>query len=217
MANLLDLLFAAPVLPGTILLGICLTYWLLLIAGAVDLNLLDFDLDADVDASPDAGGMSWGMTALKFFNVNDVPLMIWLSLFAGSYVVAAMLLVNSRETADDYGAIAALIAGSGAIALVATKLLTQPLRGKFDSVEPNVAATLIGRYCVVTTSEVSETFGQGRVESAGAPLLLNIRGPAGTLTKNDTAVIADYDPVRNVFVVAPVPASPQEPPQREAV
>ncbi|HEX6984932.1 MAG TPA: hypothetical protein VF170_06125, partial [Planctomycetaceae bacterium] len=84
MWDLLDALFAAPALPGTILLGVCAAYWLLLIAGAVDLDLFDFDVDADAGAHAD--GTSWGMAALKFLNVNDVPLMIWLTVFAVGYV-----------------------------------------------------------------------------------------------------------------------------------
>jgi hypothetical protein len=43
MLHFIDLLFAAPTLPGTVLLGVCLAYWLLLIAGAVHLDLLHID------------------------------------------------------------------------------------------------------------------------------------------------------------------------------
>src|SRR5690606_8259265 len=139
MSDLLDILFSGPTLPGTIALGVCLAYWLMLIVGAVDLNLFDFDLNVDVDAQPDSLGTGWGMPACKWLNSNDVPSMIWTSIFAASYVVVSAALVNSRGPDDDWGAIAATAAASAAIALVATKLLTQPLRGKFETVEPNVA------------------------------------------------------------------------------
>jgi Protein of unknown function (DUF1449) len=208
----LDALFAVPTLPGTILLGVCLAYWLLLIAGAVDLDLLDLDIDADVDADP--SGTSWGMTALKFLNVNDVPLMIWLTMFSAGYVASAVLI--GTDVADSFGPIAAAIARNAAIGLIAAKVLTQPLRGKFETVEPNKAETLVGRTCVVTTSEISDRFGQARVECDGAPLLLNVRGPAGAFQKNDLAVIVAYDADRSVFLVEPVSA-PSEPARREAV
>lgn len=215
MSHIIDNLFSTAVLPGTILLGVCLAYWVLLIAGAVDLDLLDFDIDADMDA--DTGGSSWGMTAFKFLNFNDVPLMIWLTIFAISYVAGGLMFVSTREVTGEWGEIAAGIAGTTAIALVATKLLTQPLRGKFDSVEPNVAETLVGRRCVITTSEVSDRFGQARVESDGAPLLLNVRGPSDLLAKNDVAVITSYDSARNIFYVEPVPVVSSEPPHQEAL
>jgi len=217
MSHFLDLLFAAPTVPGTVLLGVCLAYWLLLIIGAVGLDLMHIDLDVDADASADPGHGSWGMVAFKFLNINEVPFMIWLSLFAMSYVAVAASAIAVRPVADEFGAVAAVIACSTAVALLATKVLTQPLRGKFDTVEPNVAETLIGRTCVITTTEVSERFGQARVESNGAPLLLNVRAAPGTLTKNDVAVLASYDRDHSAFHVEPVALVPSDSPTRETV
>ncbi len=211
MSDLFTNLLSSAALPGTILLGICLSYWLLMIAGAVDLDLLDFELDAG--STPDAAGSSWGLTALKFLNVNDVPLMIWLSVFAIGYV-GLTLLLDAGAQPEGFGPVAAAIARNTAISLVATKLLTQPLRGKFETPEPNTADTLIGRTCVITTSDVSDRVGQARVESDAAPLLLNVRGRSGTLAKHDIAVIVGYDGDRNLFFVEPVAAS-SEPACRE--
>jgi hypothetical protein len=216
MSHFIDLLFAAPTLPGTVLLAVCLAYWLMLIVGAVGLDLLHIDLDMDADASH-AGHGGWGMVAFKFLNINDVPLMIWLTLFAISYVAVATSALAVRPIDDNFGAIAAVIACSAAVALLATKVLTQPLRGKFDAIEPNVAETLIGRTCVITTTEVSERFGQARVESNAAPLLLNVRALSDTLTKNDVALITGYDRDRDVFHVEPVATLTSESPTREAV
>jgi hypothetical protein len=215
MINLFEALFTGPTLPGTIVLGICAAYWLLLILGAVDLDLLD--VEVDVDPGSDQGSTSWGMAALRFLNINDVPLMIWLSIFAGGYVVSSVWLDGTTRYGGDVGAFAASVTRSGVIALVATKVLTQPLRGKFGVVEPNVATTLVGRTCVITTNGVSPSFGQARVESNGAPLLLNVRGAVGMLVKNQAAVITGYDPDQRVFFVEPLPAVPLEPPHTEAV
>jgi hypothetical protein len=223
MSHLIDLLVAAPTLPGTVLLGVCLAYWIMLIVGAVDLHVLHVDLDLHVDAdatpdaSPDTGHGGWGLVAFRFLNINEVPFMIWLSFFAMSYVVVAAAAIMVRPVVNEFGEIAAVIACTTAVALLATKALTQPLRGKFDTIEPNVADTLIGRTCVITTLEVSERFGQARLESNGAPLLLNVRGVPGTLSKNDVAIIVDYDRDLNVFHVEPVAAVPSESLTREAV
>jgi hypothetical protein len=81
-----------------------------------------------------------------------------------------------------------------AIALVLTKLFTQPLRGKFDAEEPNAAADLIGQSCRIVTSEVNERFGQAEYATEGAPLKLNVRTRRAELTKGDAAVIVDFDP-----------------------
>lgn len=200
-----------PVLPGTVLLTACAVYWLLLIAGAVDLDGLDFDLDVELDA----GSAGWGMGALQFLNVDGVPFMIWMSAFSAAYVAAAAVLGLAVERGDGVGPAAATIAASGAAALVAAKVLTQPLRGKFDVIEPNRAETLIGRACTITTSEVTDRFGQARLEAEGAPLLLHVRGDAGTLAKNDLALITGYDRAGQVYFVRP--AVDSEPARREAL
>jgi len=216
MWQFVNSLVSMPALPGTVLLLVCAGYWLLLIAGAVDLDLADIEVDADADVHP--GGSSWGMAALKFANLGDVPLMIWLSVFSVAYVAAAVVIeTRAGVSGEGWEPAAAAVALAGAIALVATKALTQPLRGKFDTVEPNRAETLVGRTCVVTTSEVSDRFGQARLEAEGAPLLLHVRGEAGTLGKNDVALITAYDADRGVFLVSPVSANPSDPVLREAV
>jgi hypothetical protein len=212
MSEFLNALLSLPTLPGTVLLTVCAVYWLLLIAGAADLDMLDFDVDAEVDA----GSPGWGMAALKFLNVDGVPLMIWLSAFSVAYVAAAVTLDLTTDRGDGLGAVSAAMAAAGAGALLATKLVTQPLHGKFDVVEPNRAETLVGRTCTVTTSQVTEQFGQARLEAEGAPLLLHVRGDAGTLAKNDLAVITGYDPDRQVYFIRPA-ATHSEPARREAV
>lgn len=243
----LDALLSGPTIPGTVVLGVCLVYWLLLIVGAVDLDLGDAHIGMDghgdfghaggLDhAGPDHGGLdhaghghggaSWGLVALRFLNIDDVPLMIWLTAFSVGYVGSSVLF-DGTATDLSAAAFAIGVARSGAIALVVAKLLTQPLRGKFDTPEPNVAGSLVGRTCVVTTSEVTDRFGQAKVEAEGAPLLLHVRGPAGAFQKNDVARIAGYDADRRVFLLEPVsssepnaitePVSTSGPARREAV
>jgi hypothetical protein len=225
----LDALLTGPTIPGTIVLGVCLVYWLLLIVGAVDLDLGDAHIGMDGHAGFDHGGgfhhggldhaghghggldhgghghggASWGLVALRFLNIDDVPLMIWLTAFSVGYVGSSVLF-DGMATGLSAAAFAVGVARSGAIALVVAKLLTQPLRGKFDTPEPNVAGSLIGRTCVVTTSEVTDRFGQAKVEAEGAPLLLHVRGPAGAFRKSDVARIAGYDADRRVFLIEPV-------------
>ncbi len=98
MVEFLELCFTSVNLPFTILLILVFIYWVFFIVGAVGLDSLDldfdaFDLDADVDVDVDAhldahggghAGHSSGMfvSMLRFFNVGDIPLMIWATFFA---------------------------------------------------------------------------------------------------------------------------------------
>ena len=86
-----------------------------------------------------------------------------------------------------------------------TKIITQPLRGRFDPVEPNKAEDLVGQTCVVTTSEVTKTFGEAKLATEGAPLRLKVRNGDGTLHKGDFAVIVEVAPEDNTYFVEPAP------------
>ena len=88
-----------------------------------------------------------------------------------------------------------------AIGVLLTKFLTQPLRDKFEPVEPNRAEDMIGRRCQITTSEVTPTFGQAQVPTEAAPLLLNVRIRETPLAKGEPAVIVDFDPEKNVYFI----------------
>jgi hypothetical protein len=92
-----------------------------------------------------------------------------------------------------------------AVSLVATKILTHPLRDKFDVKEPNRVQDLLGRECIITTSEVTDSFGQAEVAAEGAPLRLNVRTQETSrdtlLTKGDIAVLVGFDKEKSVYFV----------------
>jgi len=186
-----------PIVPATILVVFSCIYWLLVILGALDIDVLDFDLDFDADADSILG---FGWVGMRFLNLGEVPLMLWLSLFGLSWWTFT-LLVDQDMPQDDWLPILLVIVRNIGIALVLTKLLTQPLRGRFEHKEPNPTKEMIGRTCLVTTSEVTETFGHAECQVEGAPLLLQVRSRAGTLHKGDVAVIVDFDSENHLYYV----------------
>ena len=52
--------FSWPSLPATVLLLLVCGYWCLVILGALDMDILDFDLDIDLDADVDASILQVG-------------------------------------------------------------------------------------------------------------------------------------------------------------
>lgn len=197
MQEFFTLCFSWPALPATVLLLLVCAYWLFVTLGALEIEGVSVDLDMDGD--PDSL-LSIGMAPLRFLNIGEVPLMIWMSLFALSWWMTSMLLYHD-PTDGDWGQTAQAVFLTGGIAIVATKVLTQPLRGRFRHVEPNTAESLTGHACVVTTSEATPEFGQARYETGAAPLLLQIRTQDGTLAKGDLAEIVDFDPANRVYIV----------------
>jgi hypothetical protein len=203
ISDFLTVCFSGANLPASILLVVILFYCLLAILAGLDLDFLDFDLDAD--AEPDLGeALGLGFVVLRFLNIGRVPLMIWMGAFATCYWMASLLfdrLVDDpqhRETlsyAVQYGI------RNFAVGLIAAKVVTQPLRGKFDIKEPNRVEDLIGRRCVITTSEVTESFGQAEVTAEATPLRLNVRSREAKLAKGDVAVILDFDKAQNIYFV----------------
>ena len=204
MGEYLEASFSWPALPATVLLILVSLYWLSVILGALDIELFDFDLDFGADAGFSL--TSIGLIPLRFLNIGSVPLMLWLSIFALGFWSPSMLVDYSRwfgaTWSDTEGSrIAQTVALNTAIGLLVAKLLTQPLRGKFDQVGQESGEALVGRACVITTSEVTEKFGQAKFETDGAPLLLNVRAAEQTLTKNDWAEIVGFESEQNIYLV----------------
>ena len=216
MAELLEACFSGVNVVPTSLLGLTMVYWLFVLTGAIGLDVFDFDLDLDIDADVDVdvdidadldvpsgqigSMMSLGVVVLRFLNVGSVPVMLWFSIFSLALWTFTMILDDPayhENTAQDL----LVLVRNGFFALITAKALTQPLRGKFDPVEPTKPQDLIGRTCAITTTEVTETFGQARHEMDAAPLLLNVRSTDTSLTKGDLAVIVGFDSGQQTYSV----------------
>lgn len=206
MNEYLELAFSGPALPASCLLALVTAYWLLVIFGAVGLDALDLDLDADMDLDVDAGGLesilSIGMAPLRWLNLGRVPLMLWLSVFALVFWLLSMLW-DAPEYRETVWNTLAVILRNGALALLATKLATQPLTGLFDNrlARPATTEDLLGQICV-TTTRVTEKSGQATVSiSAGTPLILSVRAELGELKKGESAELLEYNAELNYFLV----------------
>lgn len=196
--------FSWPSLPATVLLLLICGYWCLVMLGALDMDVLDLDLDIDLDADMDMDSsiLQVGFIPLKWLNIGSVPTMLWLSVFALTGWMASRLLNSptphtSLELATDG---LAILRDTG-IAVFLTKCLTQPLRGRFDPKEVNLAKDLIGGNCKVTTSEVTESFGEAEYSTDGAPLKLRVRTEEANLARGDEAVIVGFQREQNVYLI----------------
>ena len=202
MEQFLETCFGWPTLPASILLILVCIYWLFVIIGAVDIELFDFDfdLDADIDVDADASILGLGFAPFRFLNLGSVPVMLWMSIFALLFWTSARL-IDGSETYESIALIALAVVRNAGIAALVTKLVTQPLRGRFDPVEPNRAQDLIGNTCVITTGEATEKFGEAQYATDGAPLQLTVRTTEETLTKGEIAEIVDFEPEENIYFV----------------
>ena len=199
MNELVEMYFQWPVLPFSILLCLVAGYWLMVILGGLDMEM--FDLDMDFDADVDASVTDLGMVGLKWLNLGEVPLMLWVSIVAlASWTITMIFdrhLVN--PTTQE---IVIAVARSLGFGIVVAKFMTNPMRGKFRMKEPNTVQEMIGRTCSVVTSEVTPKFGNAvcHVED-GAPLKLNVRTIEGSIPKDAIVQIVEFSPETGIYYV----------------
>jgi hypothetical protein len=205
MREMLETCFTGPVLPASLLLLLVTSYWLLVILGAMDLDLFDLDLDLDgdghVDGAPEMSGvLGAGMVVLRFLNLGRIPLMLWLSIFALSLWITSVVWYDPANNASGWLSTQILLRNA-AVAIVVTKVLTQPMLRLIDTTRPTTALDLVGKLCVVTTSEVNDQRGQAKLYTEASPLLLNVRTRDGIVGKGDVAKIVEYDATKHIYVI----------------
>jgi hypothetical protein len=65
-------------------------------------------------------------------------------------------------------------------------------------------ADYIGHSCTISTGSVDDNFGQATVEDGGTVLVIQVRcEQRGKLARGDKALIIDFDPARQAYVVEP--------------
>ncbi len=206
MQELLEAAFRPTVVPATVLLLVVALYWLVTVIGGLGFDFLDLDLDFDADFDADSAFdtvMSAGAVTLRFLNIGKLPINIWVSFFAVAFWVISMLWRSAEEPTTLLGILGPIVRNGG-VALLPTKLLTQPLRGKFEPIEPESAEQLLDRVGVVTSAEVNRNGGQARFTAAASPLLLNVRTTQTVLAKGAQVRIVAYDDTKHVYTVEKV-------------
>ena len=206
MLDLLHAAVSAPNIIPTALLVFVLVYWSVVILGAIDLDF--FDIEVEMEAEADVDGelsVSWLNHALAFFNLGQVPFMLFMTFWIVPVWVMAVLGNHYLEN-ESLGFGLLLLVPILIASLFVAKFLTAPFVRLFGKLDSDVThnQSLIGRPCTVTSSASASRTGQARIVTNGAPLLLNVRTPDGlSMRRGDTALVIDYEPQRNVYLVEP--------------
>ncbi|QDU56933.1 OB-fold-containig protein [Aeoliella mucimassa] len=200
---------AWPVMPASTLMALILIYGLIALLGAADLDLFEFDVDVDVDVDGHAGSAtSVGLVVLKFLNLGDVPIIIWLACFGLFWWSLSLILWvffdGQPEDLTFWGG-AILVFRNAGISLLGAKGLTEPLREMFDETEQYTPQKLIGRLCEVSTYEVTDQGGQARIKTDAAPLLIDVRTEDDPLHKGDIATVVAYDAATKTYQIKQPP------------
>jgi membrane protein implicated in regulation of membrane protease activity len=209
MDHLLAALTAFPTVLFTPLLAVAVLYWLLVILGALDMDLFHLG-DGDV-GSHDAHAGHNSFAILEFLRVGQVPITVIASAFIViAWIVSLAATMFLRPAVPEWSwwlfAIVAL-GGSLVLAYLGTGLLGSGLARVFTIRGTVTATSMVGRVVEVTSSSVDARYGTARHDRlTGEDILLNVVcDPAHTLKRGDQAVIMDYDRAQGVYLIAPLP------------
>ena len=220
IVSFLERMFVGPVWPASIMVCLLLAYTLVALLGVFDLDMsVDADVSPDVDlGTPDVSGPDihgdllggiGGMT-VRWMNLDRLPMILWLSVFTVAFWAVSYFLWYGFDVHKySSGLIPSLLlcGRNVVIATTLTKLVTEPLSRWFVPAPQYSPSTLIGEYCTVSTSEVTESFGQAKYKTDAAPLLLNIRTDGEHLARGARVQIIGFDADRRLYKVT---AAPQE-------
>jgi hypothetical protein len=209
MESLLEVLRASVALhnlPFTVLLVIIVGYWLLVCVGFLDHESVEGGLngmDAHVggEAHVDLGVLH---ALAKFMHAGEAPLMAVLSMLVLCAWAFSVLANHYLNPGGGLLLAGALLIPNLVISLLLTRILTKPLRMVFKALNKDYdeVIPIIGQVCTVTTSEVTERFGQATLETKGAPLTLQVRIAEGhRLGRGDRALIIGEDKERQEYRV----------------
>ncbi|MHB1308159.1 MAG: hypothetical protein ACYDC1_06585 [Limisphaerales bacterium] len=143
---------------------------------------------------------------MRFLHLGEMPLMIVLSVQVLCLWFFAMI-ANHYWTEGSVMWAALFTVPNVLLSLVVTRYVTWPLAKFFRALnrEYDEHLPLTGRTCVIESGEANATFGQARIHTRGAPVVINVRTSDGeALRKGDTALVVREDKARRVFFVVKV-------------
>lgn len=223
MLELLEIPFTGPVLPATMLVSLVVVWSLLTTLGAISMDEPggfggDWGGNAELDPGDTASaslngaeGLAKGyfeslsILALRWLNLGGVPILIWGAIFAVCWWFISGFLwiaIDQFWFPPNWLWSSILAVKNLILAALLTKLITQPLKRGLTP-ERITTQSLIGRECVISSTEATPDFGLVKFQTSGAPLLLNVRTDGPHLVKGTPVWITHYDHSRRVFIVSP--------------
>jgi hypothetical protein len=215
LSGIVDILFSPPNIIPTLIFGFVMSYWLLVIFGALDMSSLDIDIEFDVEAdievdyesdlaSTGEHDVSFLNNILRFFNLKDIPLMFFLTFWILPTLFSNALFNNILNIKTFLPSLLIFIP-SAFISLFIAKFATWPFIKMFKALDDDSesAMDLLGRIVTVKFPINEKEIGQAEAFQNGASLLLNVKTKIGNMQKGDQAMIVKYNPADDCYLVEP--------------
>jgi hypothetical protein len=239
--SLLDLIGTYPTVIFTTLLALSLVYWLFVIIGAIDIDVLGGAAGAKqgaLDGLAGAGkgalegavgagkGAFEGVAAAKgaaadgvlegseeaaagilsFLRLRRAPVTVVFSLFALFGWLGSTLAVQALGP-PGIALGTGLLLGTSIVSLILTSFAIRPIAPFFSTKSGKKGTSLVGKIAVVSTGEVTKSFGQASYEEDGHALTIQVRSDGSTqIKRGDRVVLVDWDESRHAFEIEKLPS-----------
>lgn len=212
MIDFLQTCLTFPTVIYSVLLAVCVVYWLLAMTGLLELDALDGLLLGDGhmiqgDGPPGEAGDSTSTAGmLAKLGLSGVPIMVVLTVlfFVGwiaTYFVHLLVLLHLPDSLRILAGIATLCAALVPGVLL-TSLLLRPIARFMVKLKPQAAASILGRVGAVISPVVDMQVGRAEFDDGGAGLILQVRAPPGiTFSRGERVVLLSHDPQANTHSV----------------
>lgn len=211
MTELFEAAFSTFNIIPTVILLFVLMYWVLVILGAMDISTFDFDLDIDADADLDMdvdgaadGDISYLNYILKFFNIDKLPLMVFMTCWiVPVWMVSVLGNHYLGNTSFLFSLVILLPAMFGSLFIA--KVLTFPFVKFFDKLEDQADSEkdIIGHEVTVVMTARDSQMGQAEIFYNNNSLRVNIKTKTGEITKGSKALITSFEQENNCYIVEP--------------
>ena len=196
-----------PTVIFTVLLIICLLYWVVAVLGMVDLDLLDMDLDGDIDSADSIQAQNGIAGLLLKFGLGGVPLTItitfialfgWLLSYYASYFIKPLVPTSLLKVVASIGILVTVTY----IAIMLTSQVIKPIRSIFAKLNIDETKHILGQVVTVRSGVVTKDRGEAIMNDGGADLLLNIRASGSSEhRKGDEVVVIEQINKNNLYRV----------------
>jgi len=220
MSELYHAAFSTVNIVPTFLLLLVLLYWLSVFIGVLDMDFLHFDVDADVDVDVDVDvhvdahaehdasfvGSASGLSQfLTFFNLGQVPFMVFMSFFI--FPLWSISILANYYLGNQSFLISLLLLIPGLIiSLFVTKFLTWPFAKVYRkmSAEEHSLDDLTGQIITVLLPATEARLGQGEVNIDGHSFRMNIKATKdNSLEKGKAGLLIEFIQDKNYYLVEP--------------
>lgn len=211
MSEFIHFVFNGANIIPTFILSFCLLYWLIVIIGIIDLDMIDVDIDIDADADTDLtggteAGVAWLNKVLHFFNLGRIPFMLWLSII-GLMTWFAVVVVNYLLNNDSFLLGLVFFFAATIASMFVAKPLMFPLVKMFDALEKSDGLkSVIGQIAEVIYPDKEGKPGEVEINHEGSRIRIFVL-PASkdiVLIRNQKVlVIAPSDEDQQIYLVEP--------------